>query len=814
MSAFIVDLRDALRGLRRDFGYVTTVTGILALTIGATTVVFSIVNGVLLKPLAFRESHRLVAVRETWDQLANRMPVLPVNEQHFEYWREHVRTFESLAQYIVLPANLTGSGDAAQIAVGHASGSLFDVLQVRAAIGRTLTADDERGDTPRVVTISDTLWRTRFGGDPAVLGRGVRLDGKVHTIVGVLPPDFRLPEGQTLSADVDAFIPIRMSDEQIGWVGDHNNAAIGRLRTGVSVETAEAELDVLQRQVSARATAEAHEPVTLGSYVVPLNESIVGRARRGLLLLFAAILAVLLIACANLANLSLTRALGRQRETAIRSALGAGRSRLLAHAMLEQLVLSLAGGALGVGITWVALRVFVRTAPVSIPRVEDVSLDARVLAFAAATSIVSGLVVALLPAWRVAGRDVQRALRAGSLTISGDRSGLRARSTLLALQVGLSVMLLVVTALLAVSFVRLVGEDRGFNASRVLAMSVSLPMNRYREPSSVVAAYDRLVHAVHALPGVDSVTTTSMLPLAGQGQTNSIAPEGNTRPRAELPTANFRFVAPEYFRTLGISILRGRTFAETERAPDRPMPALVSKSAAMRLWPAGDAIGKRFSRAIPGEQDFEVVGVAADARTTSLEEQPPLMVYLPYWRRPRTSMSLLVRSSVDPESLAASLRRLVRDIDPEIALGQAQPLQQLADRSLAGRRYQMRLFVAFGAVALIIATIGVYAVTSYTISRRRREMNIRVALGARRSQVLGLILRQSGAPVAAGLAGGGIGAVAIGSLVASLLFSVRPGNPAVILAVMATVGSVGAAACLVAARHGLNVDPAAALREE
>jgi predicted permease len=815
MSSLPFDLRDTLTSLRRDFPYAATVILTLALTIGATTAIFSIVDGVLLKPLAYRESHRLVAVREIWRQFSSRSSSLEVNERHFEYWRAHAASFDSLAQFIPLPMNLTGSGEAAQITIVHASGSLFDVLQVPAAMGRTLTAEDEREDRPRTVVIADALWRRRFGADPAVIGRSIALDGVPHTVVGVLAGDFRLPLGEALTARSDGFVAIRMASEHVGWAGDHNNEAIGRLKAGITAKQARAELDVLQTQVSVMASADAHEPVTLAAVVVPLSESVVGASRRGLLLLLAAVGAVLLIACSNLANLGLTRTMGRLRDASIRAALGASAGRLVGRALLEQLLLSIAGGAIGLWVAWAALALFVRTAPVGLPRVNEVALDARVLAFAAAVSIVAGVIIAILPAWRMAGHDVQTGLRAGGAGTTAHRDGLRARALLLALQVGLSVTLLVVTALLSLSFARLLNVDRGFSADGVLAVDVALPASRYAEAPARLSAYDRMLAAVHALPAVDGVTTTSMLPLSGQGQVNFVAQEGNTRPVADLPTANFRFVAPEYFRTLGIAIRRGRSFTDEERAPDRPAPALLSEPTAARLWPGQDPLGQRFTRGgNPDEQGFEVVGVVADARLTSIERTPPLMVYVPYWWRSRASTTLMIKTREDPAALLPSIRRVVHEIDPDIAIGQSRPLQRVVDASLSGRRYQVTLFVTFAGAAFLIAMIGVYAVTAYGVTQRRREMNIRVALGARRSQIVGLIVRQTGTPVAGGALAGAAAAAAIGGIMASLLFDVPARDPLIVAGVVGLVGTGGLAACLFAARRQLVIDPALALRQD
>jgi putative ABC transport system permease protein len=808
MRSVAFTLRDALRCVRHDRGYTVTIVFTLALTIGATTAVFSIVNGVLLAPLAYDGSDQLVALRELWREVGNSPS--PVNDRHANYWREHARSFDSMAQYIVRPANLTGRGDAAQVNIARANATLFAVLRARAAIGRTLMLADELEGAPDVIALTDSSWRRRFGADPGIVGQVLVLDGKPYTVVGVLPASFALPE-QRQNEPVDGFIPLRPT---AGWMGDHNNQAIGRLRPGVALEQARAELDVLQTQISAIVAKDFHEAYTLRSAVIPLTEYIVGRARRGLLLLLAAIGAVLLIACSNLANLSLTRTLGRLREAAIRSALGASRRQLIAKALIEQLMLALLGGALGLWVASLALRLFIRTAPVDLPRVGDVTLDVRVLAFTAAVSILAGLLVAFVPAWRLARSDMQATLRALTGAVAGDRRSLRSQGTLLALQVALSVTLLVVTALLGASLVRVLTIERGFTIDRVLAVDLSLPATRYATERVRQPVYDRLLAAVHALPGVSAVSTTSVLPLRGSTGTNSIAPEGKTWTISEMPIANFRFVAPDYFRTLGLAVKRGRPFTDAERDAKRPAPVLISESISVRVWPGEDPIGKRFSRGVPNEQGFEVVGIVGDARMASLDEPPPLMVYVPYWWRSRPTLAMLIKTEVEPTSVLADVRRAVREVDPDIAVGDARPLEQIVNASTASRRYQTRLFVAFGLAALFIAAVGVYSVTSDGVSRRRREMNIRVALGAQTRQVVHLILRQATAPVIVGLIAGIAGALSVGGVVTSLLFEVRARDPFIVIAVVGVVGCVGFATCLLAARQGLAIDPARALREE
>jgi putative ABC transport system permease protein len=356
--------------------------------------------------------------------------------------------------------------------------------------------------------------------------------------------------------------------------------------------------------------------------------------------------------------------------------------------------------------------------------------------------------------------------------------------------------------------------ERGFTADRVLAVDISLPATRYATEQVRQPVYDRLLGAVHALPGVSAVSTTSVLPLRGSTGTNSIMPEGKTWTMSETPIANFRFVAPEFFRTLGLELKRGRPFTDAERDARRPAPALISESTAARMWPAEDPIGKRFSRRIPNEQGFEVVGVVGEARLTSLDEKPPLIVYIPYWWRSRPTLSMLIKTEVEPTSLITGVRRVVREIDPEIAVGDARPFEQLVDAATASRRYRTRVFVAFGLAALFIAAVGVYSVTAHGVSSRRREMNLRVALGAQTPQVVHLILRQATTPVLAGLVAGSAGALSVSGVVASLLFEVSGRDPFILIAVVAVVGSIGLATSLFAAHQGLAIEPARAFRDE
>jgi predicted permease len=819
MTNLLFDLRDALRSFRHDRLYAAAVIGTLALTLGATTAIFSIVNGVLLHPLGYPVPGQLTSIREVVPAIAAQYPTLPASPRHFEEWRTRATSFSAMAELNWTTTNLTGAGDPAQISILRTSGVLFDVFGARVTLGRTLTHDDERPDRPEVVVISDSLWHERLGGAPGVIGRTLTLGGKPYTVVGVLPAGYELPTFDVLSntgalsSELDAIVPMRLDLTKYDWMGEFNFPVVARLKPGVSLEQARAEMDVIQNTVAEIATRETHEPASLRATVTPLGESIVGRARLGLLLLLGAIGAVVLIACSNLANLSLTRTLGRLRDSAVRSALGASSGRLVRQAVLEQVVLAVVGGGLGVLVAREALDLFVRTAPIDVPRINEVVIDGRVLAFAGVIAVAAGLLVGLLPAWRMGRGDVQATLRGGGHGTT-DRGGLRTRSTLLGLQVALSVTLLIVTGLFVVSFVHLLGIDPGFSTDRVVTVEVAPIASRYPDAKARAALYDRVLDRARGLPGLTSLSWTSALPLTGETWVDVVdRPDGvDVFRKQEPPAANYRFIGPEYFRVMSIPVLRGRGIEERDRN-DAVTPAVISARTATTLFKERDPIGHEFSRGDP-DQHFRVVGVVADGHMTRLDAASPLMVYVPYWFNNEGKSILIAHTTGDPRSVVAELRQAIRAVDPEIAIANVSPLRSVVDRSLAGRRYQMWLFVAFGLVALAIAAIGVYATTAYGVSRRRREMNIRVALGARVSQVFALVVRQSVLPVAVGVAVGCAGAIAMGAVTASLLFEVRARDPLVIASVVTLVGCVGLLAAASAAGQGLRIDPAAALREE
>jgi putative ABC transport system permease protein len=813
MPQLLYDLRDTWRGLRRDRLYAAAIIGTLALTLGASTAVFSLVNGILLRPLQYPQPDELVSLREVVPGIAHRYPTLPVTMRHFDVWRNQARSFGSMAAMDWRTATLTGAGEPAQVVVLRTSGTLFTVLQTPLLLGRGLTRDDENADRPRVAVVAEQVWRERLSGDPAVLGRPIKLGGTDFTIVGVVPHGYALPtlqplnESGTLTTEFAAIVPFRISLANFDWMGQFNYGVIARLKPGVTLQQARAEMNVLQASVAEIARRETHEAAELRGWVMSLEQTIVGPVGRGLVLLLSAICAVLLIACANLANLTLTRTIGRMRDVAVRGALGASRWRLVRSVIVDQLVLAIAGGVLGLLVAAAALRIFVTTAPVGLPRVQEVVIDARVIGFAAGVALLAALLVALLPAWRTGRGDLESALRSGGR--ASDRGGQRLRSTLLTAQVALSVVLLVVSGLMVSSLARLLRVDTGFAPEGALTVEIAPITARYPSTAERAALYDRILDRVRAIPGITAAAWTSALPLTGETWVDKMVRVGKTD---VSPTANYRFVGPDYFRAIGMPILQGRSISDQDRRRT-PVAALISSRAARLLWPGEVVIGRRFTNADP-KHVFEIVGVVGDGHVTALETEPPLMVYVPYWFNNEGRSVLIVRAQNDAAALTAGIRSAVREVDTDVAIASVAPLDHVVDAAVEGRRYQASLFTSFAAGALLIAVIGIYATTAYGISRRRREMNIRVALGARASQVFALVLRQSVIPVLIGLAAGLFGALAIGGVVASLLYEVRPRDPVVLSLVLGIVAAVGTLSAATAARSGLEIDPAAALRDE
>jgi putative ABC transport system permease protein len=804
LEQLLQDIRYGLRMLAKNPGFTVVAVLTLALGIGANTAIFSMVNSVLLRPLAYREAQQLCLVREIIPELTQTYPTLPANLPNFRVWQRDCHSFAEVAIVTSTGAILTGYGEAENIYGGLASANLFGVLGIVPQLGRTFLPQEDTPGKDQVVMLTDSFWRNRFHGDPTIVGRSITLDGQPFQVVGILPASFRFP------LRTDYFKPLGLDPGQFSPFEEFDYTAIARLKPGTSVGQALAELNVIQ----ARIAKDAKHGVGLRAEIIPLESAFVGTARRGLLLLLASVGAVLLIVCLNLANLLLVRVPVRLREAGIRTALGASRARLARQLLTESALLAILGGVLGVGLAYFGLRWLVAVAPANLPRLDEVHVDGRVLWFAVFISMLTGILFGALPAWRVAHAEPQQALKAGAATITEGRPARRLRESLIGFEVGVGTLLLIVAGLLTTSMVRLLGVDKGFSTEHVLAANITLPPWSYTKFAQKQEFYENVLARVRALPGVKSAGWISRLPLEGEEKVDNICVPGQLTPRSQSPTANYRYVSPGYFESMGILLRRGRLIEPADR--DRNV-ALISESVAKKVWPGENPLGKQF---YPGSDEktlAEVIGVVADIRTVALDEPPLMMVYLPAgcarpWSGSYTS--LVVRAAVAPSALASAVRGAIQSVDSGVPIQHLQPMSEIVSESVGVRRFQMGLASLFGVFALLLAALGIYGVVSYSVARRRQELGIRMALGARGSDLRNLVLLQGMSPVLVGWAAGVLAALVAGGVIRSLLFGISAQDPLTITGVTVVVLVTAALACYIPARRAMKVDPMVALRCE
>jgi predicted permease len=814
METLVADLRQAIRGLRQSPGFAIAAIGILALGLAANTAVFSVADAVLFRPLPYQNPGQLIAIHEVIPQLSQRYPRLPVNAKHFFEWQARSRSFADLAILQDSSLNLTGNeGPPARLAMERVSWNFLPVLSVQPLLGRNFTVEEDRPNNDRVVILTYGLWQRRFHGDASILNKTILLSGTPHTVVGVLPAWFRYPRsgGEELggrAAQPEIFKPIAINRTKLDPMGNHNFITIARLRDGVAPQQALADLDSVQ-------AALIHETpmpgLDLRADVTPLQEQVVAGSRQGLLVLLASIATVLLIICVNLGNLMLARATGRSREMAIRAALGAGSWRMIRQVLTESLVIAFAGGAFGLMLAYAAVRALVASAPVDLPRLDEVHLDLRALLFAFAVSLVAGLLFGLIPAWRAARSEPQDALRGGGRSATQGRRGLRIAEILVTTEVALSAALLVAAGLLIGSLVRILGIEQGFQASNVLTASLNLPATKYDDTKRRAEFFDRLLPIVQHLPGVQAAGIISTLPLQGDTWVDMISRDDDHRPLFERPIANYRFISPDYFAALGIAIYAGRAFQLADR--NRPV-VVVTASTAARIWPGSNAIGKHMRRSNEKEPMAEVVGVVADTRVGMNGAPPPLMVYMPYWTQLGSETTLAIRTAQEPGAAANAVRNALWSVDSELPVPEMKTMQRIIFDAVSERRFQTGLLAGFALAALLLAVVGIYGVISYSVNRRRNEIAIRMALGAGAADVNRMVLGQGMRPVAAGLVIGMAIALALGRLVQALLFQTRPSDPLVLATVVLVLGAAAVLACFAPARRATRVDPAISLRYE
>lgn len=812
MDELLRGLRLSVRSLRRTPAFSVIAILTLALGIGGTTAMFSIVNGVLLKPLAYRDPGQLVVIRESIKELSNLYPALPANALHLEAWRDRCSAIQSAAIMRGTTLNLTGNGEPLQLTVLSVSPAILQVLGIQPALGRGFLPEEENKGRNQVVILTDSFWR-RIGADPSLVGRTLTLDGLPHTVVGVLPASFRFPTAakwgplEGLPPGLDLLRPESLDRANISPMAEFNYAAFARLKPGASLRQATDQINAVQAQI----VHDSGEKLTLSAFVDPLQEIVVGESRRGLLLLLGAVGAVLLIVCVNLANLMLVRGAGRGREVAIRLAMGADRGGLVRMALRESLLLALPGGLLGLGLAWGAVRLLVNRSALELPRIDEITVDWRTALFAMAVSLLTAAAFGMLPAWRLGSIDPQESLKAGSHTTTESRGSARLRSLLVGTQAALGATLLVFAGLLSTSLLHLLNVDKGFRTERVLASEVVLPSSRYEGLPDRSRFYDKLLAQVHALPGVESAALVSHMPLRGQIWVNPLSVEGDTRPMLQRPMANIRFISPDYFQTMRMELQNGRAFVEADR--ERKV-IILSEAAAKLLWPGLNPIGRSLQFGGPSSPFAQVVGIVKDNRAVELEQAPVLMAYLPHWQQSRTRAVLMIRTASDPLQMAGAIRRAVHEADSDVPVAQLLTMDAVVDQAVARRRFQAALALGFALFALLLAGLGVYGVVSYWVARRRTELGIRAALGAQKSELFRLVLGRGLAPVCVGLAVGLAAAILGGRIVESLLFEVKATDPWVYGLVAAALGGLCTLACGIPALRAAGTQAVQVLRDE
>ena len=808
-----MDFRYALRALARNPGYAAVVILILAVGIGANTAMFGIVDGVLLRALPFHDPEQLYAVQESVPKFANLAPDFPVNAMHFEEWRRRWTSAEQISLIDARTFNLTSGGEPERVNAARVSANLFPMLGVQPQVGRGFLEEEDHPGRDHVILLSDSMWRRRFHADPNVLGQKVILNDEPFEVIGVMPAGLKMPRLSQLQsmhiedADPEIWKPLAIKPEELELMGDFNFGCIVRLKRGVTESRALDELNALEADL----IRTLPEKMELRGKMSPLQRQLTGRSRNGLLLLLSAVGAVLLIVCVNIANLTLARATGRRREFAIRAAVGASTRRLLRQMLTESLVVAAIGGALGIALAYGALRVILTNAPINLARLNEVQIDARVLAVACALSLLSAFLFGLLPAWRSSRIDPQEGMRSGGRSATESRHSGRMRTALVALEVALSTICLAAAGLLLNSFVRLTHIDKGFDAEHVISIELYFGGTRYSDAKRSDFLRTALL-AIAPLPGVTAVGVTNILPLNGEGNNNLLVVDGVTAPLLDRPLVDMRSVNGDYFHAMGIPLTSGRVFQEVDR--NKTGVGIVAESTARRLWPGQNPIGKRFHFGETNAPVLEVVGIAGDVRGNGLQKAPQQVVYLPYWYRGRSSMSLVIRTGMDPKAIVGAVRAELHKLDPELPVPQFKTMQDIVSASVAEREFQLSLVLVFAGIALVLACLGIFGVVSYTVAQRRGEMGIRLALGATSGNLRTMVVRQGLMPVVIGLACGIAFALALGKVMKGLLFGVGATDPWTLSGVSLLLIAVASAACYVPALKVSRADPLSALRYE
>lgn len=809
MDNLLQDLRYALRTLRRSPGFTLVAVLTLALGIGLNTAIFSVVNGVLLRPLPFRAPDQLVRLHHVHPEKAAEGG--PFSPQDLEDLQAGAAGFEGLAAYLHVPGetgiNLTGEGEPLQVQGAYVSKEFFPLLGVNAARGRTLRPEENVPGADRVAVLSDAFWRGRFNADPAVVGRTLTLDGEPFTVVGIMPPSFSYP-----AREAEMWVPIsRIGEDNIPHErGLRWMEVVGRLRPGTTPEAAAASVNAVLGRL-----ATEHTDTNEGwgrARLETLRDAVVGPVKPALLVMLATVALVLLVACANLANLLLARASARERELAIRTALGAGQGRLVRQMLTESVVLALIGGALGLGLAAAGVRALLVLSAGTIPRPDEVGIDGRVAGFALLLSLATAVLFGLVPAIRAARGATAETLRDGGRGGSERRGG-RTRAVLVLGQTAAAMVLLVGAGLLVNSFWRLMNVEPGFRAENVLLASLDIPNDRYDDGAKRNAYRNELLRRVGEIPGVTSVGAAKTQPLKGGGEPYefTIPGTGGAPDVTMAPASGSMIVSPRYFEALGIPILRGRTFVPNDDLEESPAVLMINQAAAARYFGGADPVGRTVKLS---DLEFTVIGVTGDVRNEGLASAPQPTVYLPYGIASRSATQIFVRTSGNPESVAAAVRQAIHEVDPLQPIAEVRTLQSAMADTVAQPRFFTLLLTLFGSVAVVLAALGLYGVVAYTVTRRTNEIGIRMALGARARDVVTMVVRRSAWPTVAGIGVGVVAALVMSRWMASMLFEVKPADPATFAGAAGLLALVALVASWLPARRAARIEPTRALRAD
>jgi putative ABC transport system permease protein len=809
------DIRYALRGMMTKRAFSAVVLATLALGIGANVAIFSVVDGVLLRPFPYPDAERVV-------QVTHLSPYSTVSEPEFVDYRNGAKRFERLAAFTTTSGTLTGDRDPERVTVTRVSDGFFSILKVPAAIGRTFVPEEDRrhGMPRRAAVLSHGLWTRRYGGDTSLVGKEIRINDVSVTVVGVMPERFDFPSSETAM-----WTPLRLNYDTLWTRNNHYLQMIARLTPGATAEGATAELNTLAQQFVRDYPEVYGQNEPLVATVTPLPDQLLGKTRPYLLTLLGAVGFVLLIACVNVANLLLARGEARRKELAIRTALGASRGRLARQVLTESTLYAMVGGALGVALAWWGQQLLRAAAPASIPRLDEVSINGSVLAFALVVTTVTGVLFGLIPALRGSRGDSIRSLREGGKTSSQFGIG-RARGVLVVSEVALAVVLLTGAGLMVRSLWKLQSIELGINPENVLTMSVSYPEPRaaLNDPAGpqrvIVQFYQDLISRVGALPGVRSVGAVGDLPIAdGYGMWSILVDGSPMVPVGQAPSAMPEQVTPGYFRTMGISVLRGREFTEGDR-DDAPLVAIVNETAVKKLWAGKSPIGGTIKMLNETSPWATVVGVVKDVRARGYQQDVEPAMYFPHAQAGKSAyytpaaMNLVIKTDGDPAALAAPVRNIVRQLSAVTPVSRVQTMEQVVAASVSSRRFSTQLLAGFASLALLLAGLGIYGVIAYDVSQRTHEIGLRMALGARGDQVAGMMLTRGVRLVAIGLAIGVAGSLAVTGVLQSLLVDVSRLDPWTLGAVVVVLGLVAAGAAYLPARRASSVDPMVALRRD